>query len=88
VEAGFIPVSGDEELPFDNGFQDPGETKPEKAEAKKPEKKPDKAKPKEKKEDKPKSIKDRLAEGEAKKKARISEQADKPKTPKKETQIA
>ena len=42
----------------------------------------------EKKEDKPKSIKDRLAEGEAKKKARISEQAEKPKAPKKETQIA
>lgn len=88
VEAGFIPANGDEELPFDNGFQDPGETKPEKAEEKKPEKKPDKPKPKAKKDEKPKSIKDRLAEGEAKKKAQISEKADKPKAPKKETQIA
>ena len=86
VEAGFIPASGDEELPFDDGLQDPGKTKPEKAEEKKPEKKP--AKPQTKKEEKPKSIKDRLAEGEAKKKAQFAEKADKPKTPKKETQIA
>ena len=87
------------ELPFDEGFQDPLETKPEKAEAtnpevKKPEtdkpeaKKTDKVKPKEKKEEKPKSIKERLAEGEAKKKAHIAENADKPKVPHKETQIA
>ena len=85
VEAGFIPTGGDEELPFDDGLQDPGETKPEKAETKKPEKKP--AKP-QAKEEKPKSIKDRLAEGEAKKKAQLAEKADKPKAPKKETQIA
>lgn len=87
VEAGLIPdPKADEELPFGNGLQDPVETKPETAEAKKPEAK--KEKPAEKKAEKPKSIKERLAEGEAKKNAHLAEHADKPKTPKKETQIA
>lgn len=77
----------EDEIPFDKGFQDPAETKPERAEVKTAdEKKPEK--PKTKKDDKPKSIKERLAEGEAKKKARIAENADKPKVPKKEAQIA
>ena len=87
VEAGLIPdPKADEELPFGNGLQDPAEKKPEKAEAKKPEGK--REKPAEKKAEKPKSIKERLAEGEAKKNAHIAEHADKPKAPKKETQIA
>ena len=75
------------ELPFDDGFQDPVETKPERAEVKKTEeKKPEKSKAK--KEEKPKSIKERLAAGEAKKKAQIAKNAEKPKVPTKEVQIA
>ena len=75
VEAGLInEPKADEELPFADGLQDPAKTKPEKAE-KAEAKKPQKAKPKETKAEKPKSIKDRLAAGEAKKKANMAEKA-------------
>lgn len=77
----------EDELPFDEGFQAPVETKPERAVIKKNEgKKPEKSKIA--KNDKPKSIKERLTEGEAKKKAHIAKDVDKPKLPKKEAQIA
>lgn len=75
AESRFSAVE-DSELPFDKGEKPEKKASPQKSEGKKDEK------------DKPKSIKDRLADGQAKKAAKDAMKADMPKAPKKDQVIA